>query len=89
MEPYEMAGKELTPEMKAFRDAWLSSKAIHPAPAPVKYCSVCKRSLAFEFTNCPFDGTALSFVPGDPPEQSAPGRGGDGAGRGGRGRGGQ
>ena len=91
MEPYEMAGKELTPEMQAFRDAWLSSKAIHPAPAPTKYCSVCKRSLAFEYTNCPFDGTGLSFVAGDPPEQAAPGRGGaaGGGGRGGRGRGGQ
>jgi predicted metalloprotease with PDZ domain len=97
MEPYEMAGKELTPEMKAFRDAWLSSKAIHPAPAPTKYCSVCKRSLAFEYTNCPFDGTGLSFVAGDPPEQTAPGRGGAAGGgdaggrggRGGRGRGGQ
>jgi predicted metalloprotease with PDZ domain len=86
MEPYEMAGKELTPEMRAFREAWLSSKAIHPAAAPVKYCSVCKRSLAFEFTNCPYDGTGLSFVPGDPPESNGPGRGGAG---GGRGRGGQ
>ena len=64
-----MAGKEPTPEMKDFRDAWLSSKAIHPAAAPVKYCSVCKRSLPFEYTNCPFDGTALSFVPGGPEQQ--------------------
>jgi predicted metalloprotease with PDZ domain len=85
MVPYEMAGKELTPEMKAFRDAWLSSKAIHPAPAPMKSCSVCKRSLPFEYTNCPYDGTALSFIAGDPPEETGPGRGG----RGGRGRGGQ
>ena len=92
MEPYEMAGRELTPEMKAFRDAWLSSKAIHPAAAPTKYCSVCKRSLPFEYTNCPYDGTGLSFVAGDPPEQAAPGRGAEGGGRGGRGgrgRGGQ
>jgi predicted metalloprotease with PDZ domain len=86
MEPYEMAGKDLTAEMKAFREAWLGSKAIHPAPAPMKYCSVCKRSLPFEYSNCPYDGTALSFVAGDPPEQSAPARGGRG---GGRGRGGQ
>jgi predicted metalloprotease with PDZ domain len=78
--PYEMAGKDLTPEMKTFRDAWLSTKAIHPAPAPMKYCSVCKRSLAFEYSNCPFDGTALSFVAGDPPEGNAGGRGGRGRG---------
>ena len=91
MEPYEMAGKELTPEMKAFRDAWLGSKAIHPAPQPVKYCSVCKRALPFEYSHCPFDGTALSFIPGGPPEVAAPAGGrGAGGGRGGRGgRGGQ
>lgn len=76
MEPYEMAGKELTPEMKTFRDSCLSSKAIHPAPSPVKYCSVRKRSLAFEYTNCPLDGTALSFIPGGPPESTGGGRGG-------------
>ena len=66
MVPYEMAGQEPTPEMKAFREAWLSSKAIHPAPRPVKYCSVCKRELPFEYSNCPFDGTALSLTPGGP-----------------------
>jgi hypothetical protein len=78
--------------MQAFRDAWLSSKAIHPAPKPVKYCSLCQRALPFEYSNCPFDGTALSFIPGGPPEVTAPagGRGGAGGGRGGRGgRGGQ
>ena len=88
MVPYEMAGKELTPETKAFRDAWLSSKAIHPAPAPVKYCNTCKRSLSFAYTNCPYDGTALSLILGDPPESTgrAGGRGaGGGGGRGGRG----
>jgi predicted metalloprotease with PDZ domain len=93
LEPYEMAGKDLTPAMKAFRDSWLSSKAIHPAAAPVKYCSVCKRTLPFEYGNCPFDGTALSFIPGGPPEATG-GRGAaggaGGGGRGGRGgRGGQ
>jgi hypothetical protein len=43
----------------------------------------------FEYTNCPYDGTALSFLAGDPPEQAAPVRGGDAGGRGGRGRRGQ
>jgi hypothetical protein len=85
MELYEMAGKELTSEMKSFRDAWLSSKAVHPAPAPMKYCSVCKRALPFEYTHCPFDGTALSFVAGGPPEAVPGGRGAGGGGRGGRG----
>lgn len=73
MAPYEMAGKELTPGMRAFREAWLSSKAIHPAPPPVKYCSLCKRTLPFEYSHCPFDGTALSLVPGGQPEVTAPG----------------
>jgi predicted metalloprotease with PDZ domain len=85
MVPYEMAGQEPTPEMKAFREAWLSSKAIHPAPRPVKYCSVCKRELPFEYSNCPFDGTALSLTPGGPPEATAPAGGRGGRGRGGRG----
>ena len=87
LEPYEMAGKELTDQIRAFRDSWLGSKAIHPAPKPVRYCGVCKRALPFEFSNCPFDGTGLSLTPGGPPEgRGGGGRGaGGGAGRGGRG----
>ena len=27
MKPYELAGKELTPQMAAFREAWLGNKA--------------------------------------------------------------
>ena len=34
--PFESAGRPLTPEMAAFREAWLSSKAIHPLPKPVR-----------------------------------------------------
>ncbi len=30
---YEQAGKPVTPEIAAFRQAWLSSKALHPLPA--------------------------------------------------------
>ena len=89
--PYEMAGKELTPEVKQFRDAWLQSKAIHPAAAPVKHCSECKRTWPFEYTACPYDGTALSLTPGGPAEST--GRGASSSGNGGRGgrggRGGQ
>jgi predicted metalloprotease with PDZ domain len=86
-EPYEMAGRELTAEMKAFRAAWLSAKAIHPAPAPVKYCPTCKRPLAFEYQNCPYDGATLQFTehsfPALPQSGGAGGRGGRG-GRGGQ-----
>ena len=79
--PYELAGKELTPEMTAFREAWLSSKAVHPLPKVVKYCPMCRRSHPFEFDNCPYDGTALRITalkPGEEyiPEPPAGGRGG-------------
>ena len=30
--PYEQAGQPITPEITAFRQAWLSSKALHPLP---------------------------------------------------------
>jgi predicted metalloprotease with PDZ domain len=84
-EPYEMTDRELTAEMKAFRAAWLSSKAVHPAPAPVKYCPTCKRALAFEYQNCPYDGAALQFTEHTYPP--LPQEGGGGGGRGGRGGG--
>ncbi len=97
--PYELAGRELTSEMSAFRNAWLSSKAPHPQPKVVKYCPVCKRSHPFEFDNCPYDGTALRITPLKPGEEYTPdapagGRGGATApattgGRGGRRGGGQ
>lgn len=32
MKPYELAGKELTPQMAAFREAWLGNKAVRPLP---------------------------------------------------------
>jgi len=83
-ELYEMADREVTPEMKAFRTAWLSSKAVHPAPAPVKYCPTCKRALAFEFQNCPYDGATLQFT-----EKTYPALPQSGGGRGGRGGRGQ
>jgi len=88
--PYELAGRELTPEMARFREAWLSSKAIHPLPKLARYCPVCKRAQPFEYDYCPFDGAALRITPakpGEEPEGNPPGRG-PGAGRG-RGRGGQ
>jgi predicted metalloprotease with PDZ domain len=88
MTPYELAGRELTPEMSKFRQAWLSSKAIHPLPRLVKYCPVCKRTHRFEFEKCPYDGADLRLTPakpGEEPSTSAPAPTG---GRGGR-RGGQ
>jgi predicted metalloprotease with PDZ domain len=95
--PYELAGKELTPAMAKFREAWLSSKAVHPLPKLSRYCPVCRRVHPFEFDNCPFDGAALRITPpkpgddeaeGDQSGAPAGGRGGRG-GRGGPGGGGQ
>ncbi len=89
MTPYELAGRELTPEMAKFREAWLSSKAIHPLPKVVKYCPTCKRSLQFEYEKCPYDGADLRITPAKPGEDSpddtaAPATGGRGGRRGGR-----
>jgi predicted metalloprotease with PDZ domain len=69
--PYELAGRELTPEMAQFRDAWLSSKAIHPLPRLVKYCPVCNRSFQFEYEKCPYDGADLHLTPSKPGEEAA------------------
>jgi predicted metalloprotease with PDZ domain len=83
-ELYEVAGRDVTAEMKSFRDAWLGSKAVHPAPKPVKYCPTCKRELPFEYQNCPYDGATLQFTKNTAPPlpQVAPPAGG----RGGRGQ---
>jgi predicted metalloprotease with PDZ domain len=69
--PYEQAGRPLTPEMTAFRDAWLSSKAVHPLPKLEKYCHICQRKFAFELEHCPYDGTDLHITPGKAPAPGA------------------
>lgn len=78
--PYELADKELTPEMKTFREAWLSSKAVHALPKVQKYCPMCRRTHPFEFDNCPYDGTALRITPLKPGEEYAPPAAGGGVG---------
>lgn len=60
---YEQAGRELTPAMTAFRQAWLGSKAVHTLPAIQRYCPVCRRAYPFEESYCPYDGRALSITP--------------------------
>ncbi len=89
--PYELAGRELTPEMARFREAWLSSKAIHPLPKLSRYCPVCRRAHPFEYENCPYDGAPLRITLPKPGEEDAaadPQGAAPGGGRGGRGRGG-
>ncbi len=88
MRLYEQAGKELTPEMTAFRAAWLGSKAVRPLPKLVKYCPVCKRTWAFEYESCPYDAGTLQITPPKPGDERR--NAGPNGGRGGRGgRGGQ
>jgi predicted metalloprotease with PDZ domain len=60
---YEQAGRELTPAMAAFRQAWLGSKAVHALPAVQRYCPICRRAYPFEESYCPYDGKALSITP--------------------------
>ncbi len=61
---YEEALKPVTPEIAAFRDSWLTSKAVHPLPKVEKYCHVCQRKYAFELEHCPYDGQDLHITPG-------------------------
>jgi hypothetical protein len=61
--PYERVGREVTPEMAVFRQAWLGSKAIHPLPELLKHCPECRRSCPFEESFCPYDGKALPIAP--------------------------
>ncbi|MDR3719625.1 MAG: hypothetical protein P4K98_12550 [Bryobacteraceae bacterium] len=62
---YERAGRDVTPEMTAFRQAWLGSKAIHPLPKVVRYCPECGRSYPFEESFCPYDGKRLAITPAE------------------------
>ena len=56
---------ELAPAIRNAREAWLSSKAIHPAVTVYKYCHICKRRHPFEYTRCPFDGADLHITPAE------------------------
>ena len=67
--PYEQAGRELTPEMAAFRQAWLGSKAIHALPQLNRYCQACGRAYPFEESFCPYDGKALAITPATKPAE--------------------
>ncbi len=71
---YEEAMMPVTTEMTAFREAWLSSKAVHPLPKLEKYCHVCQRKYAFELEHCPYDGQELHILPGSEKPAAPPGR---------------
>jgi len=73
----------LTPEMAAFREAWLGNKALAPLPKLVKYCPVCKRSWTFEYESCPYDGGMLQITYPKPGDEKRTGSRGGRRGRGG------
>ena len=57
---FERAGREVTPAIDAFREAWLASTLEHDLE---KHCHECGRSFAFENDFCPYDGRKLDVVP--------------------------
>ena len=57
---FESAGREVTPAIDAFREAWLSSALDHDLE---KHCHECGRSFAFENEFCPYDGKKLRVLP--------------------------
>lgn len=71
---YEEAQKAVTPEIAAFREAWLSSKAVHPLPKLEKHCWVCQRKYAFEMEHCPYDGQDLHILEGSEKAPAQQGR---------------
>jgi predicted metalloprotease with PDZ domain len=71
---YEEAQKAVTPEIAAFREAWLGSKAVHPLPKLEKHCWVCQRRYAFELEHCPYDGQDLHILAGSEKAPQAQGR---------------
>jgi predicted metalloprotease with PDZ domain len=60
--PYEQAGLAVTPEIAAFRAAWLASRAAQGARAVERRCGTCKRSYPFAYEFCPYDGEALKLT---------------------------
>ena len=57
---FESAGREVTPAIDAFREAWLSSRLDHDLE---KHCHECGQSFAFENDFCPYDGQKLRVLP--------------------------
>ena len=60
---FEKIGKEITPEIAAFRTSWLGKKSLREFPELVKYCPECKRTYRFQDKFCPEDGKVLTIVP--------------------------
>jgi predicted metalloprotease with PDZ domain len=55
---FESNGRQVTPEIEAFREAWLSSSLEHDLK---KHCHQCSRSFPFDNDYCPYDGRKLEM----------------------------
>ncbi len=60
--PVEQAGSQLTAAQTAFRENWLNSRAGIDGEHPRRHCPKCKRSYAFQFEYCKFDGKKLELT---------------------------
>lgn len=60
--PFEHESREVTPEVEAFRQNWLGTKTSQNINSPVRHCPTCRRSFAFRFEFCKFDGAELGIV---------------------------
>jgi predicted metalloprotease with PDZ domain len=63
--PFEHIGKEVTEEIKTFRESWLGSKSDFPKSQLVVYCHECNREYPMEYQFCRFDGEKLKITPKD------------------------
>ncbi len=60
---FESAGMEVTPEIAAFRESWLGSKAIADLPELSKYHPKTGKAYPFSFEHSPDDGATLVIAP--------------------------
>lgn len=62
---FEHVSKEISPEMEAFRQRWLSSKAAN-LPQLHRHCHSCGREFPFAHDFCLHDGAELQLTPKSP-----------------------
>ena len=58
--PFESVERDVTPEIRSFRDSWLGPKARDRYELPDKRCAKCRRRYEFELEYCSRDGEALT-----------------------------
>ncbi len=61
--PVEHLGETLSETARGFRTAWLRQQSTFDVSALRKHCPKCRRSFAFEFEYCRYDGEQLGITP--------------------------